>query len=393
MDEQIPKPITFEIQERYYLTNLLMRKLISLKNSKAVAKVLVENILNITASSTSAIFLINQKTNLIDIKSISTILDNPPSSFFRKTINDCQTLLLKKATLIEFNNYFKNRSTGNIICIPIIFDNTLLGFLVLINKNDNFYDENIQFMTMIAENLGLIIENISLYEESAMSNKLKLEFLAGISHEFKTPLNSIIGFVDILKERVSDKEILAPLENINKSSKHLLGLIQDILDVTKSGTKKMELEYSTFRTKAIILDIVAALNNISLEKGLNFSYTLLDCELAADVKRFKQVVFNFVSNAIKFNKESGKVNVLTYIENNNFIFEITDSGDGIAKKDQRKIFDFFTQTNSSYLKRQAGSGVGLALCKKIVDAHSGKIWFTSKIHKGSSFYFSLPIKP
>ncbi|HPT42135.1 MAG TPA: HAMP domain-containing sensor histidine kinase, partial [Candidatus Gastranaerophilaceae bacterium] len=126
------------------------------------------------------------------------------------------------------------------------------------------------------------------------------------------------------------------------------------------------------------------------EKDVELKYTLADVKICADIKRFRQLIYNLVSNAIKFNKKNGKVNVLTYTKDDFFFFEVSDTGDGISKNDYAKIFDFFSQVNRSQLKRQLGSGIGLALCKKITDAHRGQIDFESRIKKGSRFWFCIP---
>ena len=117
----------------------------------------------------------------------------------------------------------------------------------------------------------------------------------------------------------------------------------------------------------------------------------MDVEITADLRRFKQLIFNLISNAVKFNKIGGKIVIVTYVdENKNYIFEIKDSGDGIRKKDYDKIFNFFSQVNRNTLKRQQGSGVGLALCKVIANAHRGDIGFKSRLNNGSTFWFSIP---
>ena len=181
------------------------------------------------------------------------------------------------------------------------------------------------------------------------------------------------------------------VDNISKSSRFLLSLIQDILDMARSEFRPMELKYETFRPMEVIKDIIYSFDEVIKEKNVNFCYTLMDVELTADLKRFKQLIYNLISNALKFNKPDGKIVVVAYVdENKNYIFEIKDSGDGIRKKDYEKIFNFFSQVNRDKLKRQQGSGVGLALCKVITNAHHGDIGFKSRLNSGSTFWFSLP---
>lgn len=221
-------------------------------------------------------------------------------------------------------------------------------------------------------------------EQEEKWNILRL-LLAKISHEFKTPLNSIIGFSDLLKYNLKDEKLLDFTNNISTSSKHMLSLIQDLLDLTRAQYKPMELDYKLFNTKEVILEIINSYPNIEMD------YTLVDIDIVADIKRFRQLIYNLTSNAVKFNRPSGKIKIITYLDNG-FNFEITDSGDGIDESNCSVIFEFFAQANHDIIKRQMGSGIGLALCKSIVEAHNGKISVDSKLGIGSTFKFYLPLE-
>ncbi len=221
-------------------------------------------------------------------------------------------------------------------------------------------------------------------EQEEKWNILRL-LLAKISHEFKTPLNSIIGFSDLLLSRLDDEKELEFVNNISISSRHMLDLIQDLLDLTRSQYKPLELNYECFSAKDVILDIIHSYPN-----GC-FDYTLLDIDIEADIKRFRQLIYNLTSNAVKFNTPNGRIKIITYIEDG-FNFEITDSGEGIDESNCSIIFEFFAQANQDIVKRQMGSGIGLALCKSIVQAHNGTISVESKLGFGSTFKFCLPLK-
>lgn len=274
------------------------------------------------------------------------------------------------------------------ISVPIVY-NDINGVIALKSKNENFYKENIRQIQVIAENIGLMLENITLIEDLKERNRFKMEFLAGISHEFKTPLNSIMGFAEVLKQKCDEPDSYKYLCNIAQSSKYLITLIQDVLDVTRSQYKPLELYYEVFKPKDVILEILPTFEELLKEKNINLTYTLLDITVNADLKRFKQLIYNFVSNSIKFNRNDGKINIVNYVDEGKYVFEITDTGDGISKKDYCKIFEFFSQVNADRLKRQVGSGVGLALCKTIVNAHKGKISFKSRKGSGSTFWFAI----
>jgi len=386
-----------EVEEKWTFINLLLKKLNSIKQKQELCKTICDGFLKLTNSKACVCWLFNQDNRSIEFKKTSYETNNFPlerlNKFVEKVNFDCFNSLETFWDAEKISAYFEFLCTKELIIVPIIYAKTFLGYLIVIKEDDNFYKDNIHFINIFPEHIALILENISLYQESEKGNKRKIEFLAGISHEFKTPLNSIIGFAEILKAKTKDKDFFKYINNILQSSKHLLTLIEDVLDVSKSQYKTLELNYTNFSPKDEIVQILLTLEKMVKEKNIELNFTLTDTNILADSKRFRQLIYNLVSNAIKFNKRNGKINILTYIKDDNFFFEINDTGDGIRKKDYEKIFDFFSQVNRSQLKRQLGSGIGLALCKMIIDSHHGEIDFKSQVKKGSSFWFSLPIKP
>ncbi len=241
-----------------------------------------------------------------------------------------------------------------------------------------------ELIELITRSKKETIKYVNKYlEEEEKQDTLRIVLLK-LSHEFKTPLNSIIGFSDILKARTQNIDDYRCLDNISHSSKHLLALIQDLLDVTRSQYKPLELVKSRFNTEDVIYNIISGFH------GVNINYTLSSINIFADETRFKQVIYNLISNAIKFNNKNGEIRILTYGDKD-FTFEITDSGDGIDERDREIIFNFFAQGGSDMTKRKYGCGVGLSLCKSIVEAHGGKIDVESVKHRGSTFKFSIPI--
>lgn len=384
-----------EVEEKWAFINLLLKKLNSIRHKQELCKTICEGFLKLTNSKVCFCCLFNPDSSIVEVKRIScesSVNEKELTKFIEKINSECCKFLEKSANAENISEYFESISGKQFIIVPILYGETFLGYLMLIKEDINFYKENVHFINIFPEHIALILENISLYQESEKQNKRKIEFLAGISHEFKTPLNSIIGFAEIIKSQNNGKENLKHVYNILQSSKHLLMLIEDILDVSKSQYKTLELNYSMFSPKDEIVKIILTLQEMIKEKNINLNYTLTDIKILADVKRFRQLIYNLVSNAIKFNKQNGKITIFTYVKDNKFFFEITDTGDGISKRNYDKIFDFFSQVNRSQLKRQLGSGVGLAICKMITDAHKGEINFKSQIKKGSSFWFSLPIE-
>ena len=237
---------------------------------------------------------------------------------------------------------------------------------------------------LIAEVHRLKTKNTDLKAENKNLWKNFRVLIAQLVHEFKTPLNSIIGFGEIISYKECDVKIKEYINNILNCSKHLLSLVQNIIDISVSENKKLELSYSIFNTAEIIKDIVKSFNDKDI------SYTLIDKNICADYTRFKQLVFNLISNSVKF-KNGKSVSIITYLDKDFFCFDITDFGEGIDKKDCRHVFDLFTQVTADSKKRKLGSGIGLALCKVIADAHGGKIFVESQKGEGSTFTFKLPI--
>lgn len=384
-----------EVEEKWAFINFLLKKLNSVKNKQELCKEICEGFLNLTNSQVCVCGLFNHDNNMIEVKKISysdkSFNKKKIINFTEKLEANCHKFLEDSANSDEIFEYFHSVSKKKLIALPIIYSNLFLGYFVLRKEDNNFYKDNVNFINIFPEHIALILENISLYQESEKRNKLKVQFLAGISHEFKTPLNSIIGFAEILRLKNGDERSFKYINNILQSSNHLLTLIQDVLDIAKPRYSSLELNHSEFNTKHEILLVITAFEKMMKEKELDLKYTLMDIKIAADKKRFRQLIYNLISNAVKFNKTKGKINILTYVAENKFFFEITDTGDGISKRNYKKIFEFFSQVNRSQLKRQLGSGIGLALCKMITEAHGGYIDFTSQIKKGSTFWFSLPL--
>lgn len=385
-----------EVEEKWAFINLLLKKLNSIKQKQELCKTICDGFLKLTNSRVCVCCLFNQDSASVETKKISYSSDyikkQELSNFIEKINKDCRSFLKKSDEIETVFSYFQPLSGKNLIIVPIVYSKTFLGYLMLKKDDVNFYKDNIHFINIFPEHIALILENISLYQESEKQNRRKIEFLAGISHEFKTPLNSIIGFAEILKVKDADSEDSKYIGNILHSSKHLLALIEDVLDVSKSQYRALELSYTIFSPKDEIVQILFALEKMLKEKNINLNYTLTDIKISADIKRFRQLIYNLVSNAIKFNKQNGKIVIFTYIKDDKFFLEISDTGDGISKRNYEKIFDFFSQVNRSQLKRQLGSGVGLALCKMITLAHNGEINFKSQLGKGSCFWFNLPLK-
>lgn len=231
------------------------------------------------------------------------------------------------------------------------------------------------------------------------ANRAKSEFLANMSHELRTPLNAIIGFSEVLRDKLCgdlNEEQMEFVADIHSSGQHLLQMINDILDLSKVESGKLELKYETFEIGKAIDAVLITLKGLAHKKSLTIETTIHNPgdRLDADPTKFKQILYNLLSNAIKFTPEKGKITLQTTLlkqENDFFEIKVIDTGIGIAPKDYPKIFVEFSQVDSSFSRTYEGTGLGLALTKKLVEMHGGTIGFESTVGTGSVFHFTLPV--
>jgi len=228
------------------------------------------------------------------------------------------------------------------------------------------------------------------------ANRTKSEFLANMSHELRTPLNSIIGFSDMMLEGATGKlneKQLKYIKNVSASGHHLLTLINDILDLSKVDSGKMQMVYEQFPIIEVFNDVRNTLSNFAMSKSISLDFTI-DPDLNkiyADKLKLKQILYNLVSNAIKFTPEKGSVHISASARSNILHVEVRDTGIGINAEDQKKLFSAFTQLDSTYSRKYQGTGLGLVLVKKFVEMHGGRVWLESEIGKGSNFIFEIPL--
>ncbi|WP_440951994.1 PAS domain S-box protein [Methanococcoides sp. FTZ1] len=239
-------------------------------------------------------------------------------------------------------------------------------------------------------------ELVNAKMEAESANRSKSEFLASMSHELRTPLNSVIGFSDILLTEsfgpLNEKQFRYT-DNISKSGKHLLELINDILDISKVESGKMELHIEEFPVSDVIYEVKAGLAPQSSDKNIGILYDVSEDlkNIRVDRTRFKQILFNLVSNAIKFTPENGFISVSVQLVGNEVQVSVTDTGIGISKEDQSKLFQPFNQLGKFESREQPGTGLGLAIVKHFVEMHGGRIWVESEVGKGSNFAFTIPM--
>jgi two-component system, NtrC family, sensor kinase len=231
--------------------------------------------------------------------------------------------------------------------------------------------------------------------ELEVASKHKSDFLANMSHELRTPLNAIVGFSQVLKEKlfgeVNDKQE-EYLEDILSSANHLLSLINDVLDLSKVEAGQVELERASFSLREAVERGVVMVRERATENGIALSVEAdPSVELVSgDERRIRQVIFNLLSNAVKFTPEGGRVEVTTERVNGEVRVSVKDTGPGIAKTDRERIFEEFQQSESGE-RHGEGTGLGLALTRRLVELHGGRIWVESEPGSGSTFTFTLPV--
>ena len=235
-----------------------------------------------------------------------------------------------------------------------------------------------------------------LYRELETASRHKSDFLATMSHELRTPLNAIIGFSEVLHEQMFgelNERQLAYVDDVLEAGKHLLSLINDVLDLAKIEAGSMELELSEVAIPEVLRSAVSMHSERASRGGFELSLTTEPEEItiSADGRRVRQIVFNLVSNAVKFTPAEGRVDVSARLDDGQVEIAVADTGPGIAPEELETIFEEFKQATDG--KRAEGTGLGLPLSRKLVELHGGRLWVESAAGNGSTFRFTLPVGP
>jgi len=267
----------------------------------------------------------------------------------------------------------------------------------------DFPADTIELLRTFATQSALAIQNARLFHEIEdkshqleAASRHKSEFLANMSHELRTPLNAIIGFSEILAEKmfgdINEKQA-EYLQDILESGRHLLFLINDILDLSKIEAGRMELELAEFDLPTAIENSLILVRERASRRGIRLGSTV-DERLgmfSGDERKVKQVLLNLLSNALKFTPEGGQIDVGARLDGDMAEVSVADTGIGIAPEDQAAVFEEFRQVGTAD-KKAEGTGLGLALSRKFIELHGGKIWVTSRLGEGSTFTFTLPLR-
>ena len=293
------------------------------------------------------------------------------------------------------------------VLVPLNVDNTPEGLLCCAFSDQNYSEV---LLELFANQSSLAIRNARLFDEMQQNtfalevqrrkaenaNRSKTEFLANMSHELRTPLNAIIGFSEVMETDLTEMTLEMAhqfSENINSSGRHLLELVNDLLDLSRLEIGRLKLEKSRFVLYDELVQAIKIVEPMASEKRILINMQLDETinEIYADPQKLRQIVINLLSNAVKFSHSHGKINLDVSRDDTAIHFCVKDFGMGIKSEDIDRLFKPFEQlTQNPYAKKYRGVGLGLALTRRLVELHGGRVWAESEIGRGSNFFFTIP---
>ena len=358
-----PKGVTFYFEASYGV-------------SPEFAKFVADHPARIDGSSVSGRVLFERR-----IVHVPDVLADPEYTYGVRTIGGFRTLL----------------------GVPMLREGAPIGVITLArNSVRPFTDRQIELVVTFADQAGIAIENVRLFDEiQDKSRQLeeasqhKSQFLANMSHELRTPLNAILGYAELMADGAygePSEKMFGILKRLEANGKHLLGLINDVLDLSKIEAGQLVLELSDYSIQDIAQTVRSTLEPLAADKKLGFKVEVAP-QLPSghgDGRRLTQVLINLVGNAIKFT-DAGEVAIKAEAHNGSFHVSVRDTGPGISAADQAKLFQEFQQADNAITKKKGGTGLGLAISKRIIEMHGGRIWVESQPGQGSTFTFTLPV--
>jgi signal transduction histidine kinase len=291
-----------------------------------------------------------------------------------------------------------------LLVVPLLGRDHVIGVLVVRRKAPGAFPEStVDLLKTFAAQSVLAIQNAHLFTEIdeksrqlEIASQHKSQFLANMSHELRTPLNAILGYAELILDNIygeTPDKMREVLERLHANGKHLLGLINDVLDLSKIEAGQLTLDIADYSIKDVVDTVASAVESLANGKKLALT-TDVGQNLPVghgDGRRLAQVLLNLVGNAIKFT-DKGEVAIKATMSDSSFTVAVRDTGPGIAPSDQGKIFEEFQQADNAATKRKGGTGLGLSIAKRIIGMHGGRIWVESDVGKGSTFAFTIPMR-
>ena len=393
-------------------------------NMNTIADQGLQYLMTVADAALGQVYIYDSKTQLlpkiseqgIDRSALRNLTSNsteqgvPGEVFARKEIIQLSSISEQSLNLPTVNLGFAAAQLQTLIGLPILFQDKALG-VFLLGTLHQLDDNTMRTVQTALDALGSALNNALTYktvqqqalrleqanQELLEADRLRSEFVANMSHELRTPLNSIIGFSGILQKNRNQSLVnkdLDYVEKINRNGKHLLGLINDILDLSKIEAGRMDLEFQPTQIDNLVQDVVDMLQTQAEAKHLQLQLSVADTvtTLKSDPDKLKQVLINLIGNAIKFTEEGG-ITVHVQQITDGIQIDVTDTGIGIPEDKLNSIFEPFRQVDSGTTRKYGGTGLGLTITKSIVEMLGGSLKVTSTFHQGTTFSVLLPIEP